>query len=184
MLSKVTSLSKNISTLPLNLTHSFLAIYLIKRRLYVLLRNKLDRAWNMFIKSCVENLNNSPNKGVGYLVPSLLHGVQADSMIRAALLATDKSHTPEPNYPQQIRLQKEYINSKNVLMPGAYVLLNIKDVPFFKSYDQQVSPSKLLNCGNSISLLFIQHPVSLCLEALNNLCNLCQLCWCFLKFSL
>ena len=105
----------------------------------------LDRAWNLHIADCVQNLNDSPNKGIGYLVPSLLHGVEADSMIRAALLTTNTSHTTEPNYPEQIRLQNEYISSKNVLMPGAYVMLAIKDDPFFKSYDQQVSFTFLLH---------------------------------------
>lgn len=108
-----------------------------------MLRTILDQAWNQHITEVVQNLNNSPNKGVGYLIPATLHGILADSSIRSALQTHNLSKPPEPSYTEQIQLEKDYLDSSNVLLPGDYVLLNLRDEPFFKSYDQQVSKKSM-----------------------------------------
>ena len=124
-------------------------IFLLKRRLYQLLRGTLSKNWPSRIQQICDDFNNTPLKRLGWLKPSDINS-SADSI---KVFEAKKVHNipilKEPSFQQQKVNQKSYeLNKRNSVQEGSYVLLDFKETPLFdKAFDTSVLFSK---CSHKI----------------------------------
>ena len=81
-------------------------IYLVKRRLYRILRSLLKDSWTTYLPQVVNNLNNTPNSAIGHLKPSEIKSHLDDSKI-------DDVNPPHfPSLDTLLKNEKKYKKNK------------------------------------------------------------------------
>lgn len=114
-------------------------IYLVKSRLFRLLRGKYSDDWPRYLHYVVEALNNRPLEKLGNLRPIDIKSPLDDVKVQKAQQEHHVEPFSEPSWDEQDRNQKEYDRNKQNLQPGDFVYLdNRKDV-FGKSFHIQVN---------------------------------------------
>ena len=115
-------------------------IYIIKRRLYMLLRGTLSKNWVARVQQICEEYNNTPQKRLGWLKPSDITTFVDSVRVTEAKKAHNIPILTEPSFKEQKTNQENYIKElKNKFQEGSYVLLDFKETPVFdKSFDSSV----------------------------------------------
>lgn len=119
------------------------AIYLVKIKLYKVLRSQLSQDWVKFLPIVVKALNDRPVKALGNVKPSSINSFLDDVKIREAQTKNNivQSYV-EPDYKTQNSNQSSYETSGNKFQLGTYVYLDFKQNTFDKSFDSQISTIK------------------------------------------
>ena len=105
------------------------AIFLVKRRLFRLLRALFTQDWPRYLPYVVRALNNSPNEAIGGLKPSSIKDRTDTPLI-------DNKIGFHPDIPFEIQAenQKKYMLKPHSLKVGDFVYLDFKPTTFKKSY--------------------------------------------------
>lgn len=126
------------------------AIYLVKLKLYKILRSELTQDWVQYLPIVVKALNDRPVKALGNVKPSSINSFLDDVKIREAQSTNKVNPYHEPDYESQNRNQAAYEASSNKFQLGAFVYLDFKQMTFDKSFDTQISI--LFMFANNLSL--------------------------------
>jgi hypothetical protein len=117
-------------------------VYLVKKRLWMLMRSKLTSNWPKYLQAIVDALNQRPLKRIGYLKPADINSDLDDIKVQQALSDHKIEPYRQPDWRTQEKNQTDYENStKNVLQVGTYVYADQKQQVFNKSFYIQVSCS-------------------------------------------
>ena len=108
------------------------AIYLVKRRLYRLLRSLLKDTWTAYLHQVVKNLNDTPNEAIGDLKPSDISSHEDDTKIENKIGLPDY-----PSIEQLTENEKKYKQNMKNLQIGDYVYADFPAKVFDKSFDVQ-----------------------------------------------
>jgi hypothetical protein len=114
------------------------AIYIIKKRLYMLLRGTLSHNWVDKITQIVEDYNNTPIKKLGWLTPNSIHSEYDSVKVEAAQKEFNIKPFREPNFHVQLENQQKYEKDKSKLQVNDFVYLDFNEKLFDKSFDVQV----------------------------------------------
>lgn len=114
-------------------------VYLIKKRLYLMMRSEISTDWPSFLPLVVNALNHKPVKALGNLSPSEINSEWDDVKVREAQVENNINVYHEPKWEIQNQNQKNYLESKKILQPGSYVYVDKKTEIFNKSFFAQVS---------------------------------------------
>jgi hypothetical protein len=117
------------------------AIYLIKKRLYMIMRSEVSTDWPKFLPSVVEALNEKPPKKLGNFSPSEINNELDDAKVHNAQKRNHVQVYEEPDWKQQDINQEDYLKSKNLLQIGQHVYLDKKITAFDKSFFSHVRKS-------------------------------------------
>jgi hypothetical protein len=120
-------------------------IFLIKRRLYMMMRSEVSTDWPKFLPLVVSALNKKPQKQLGNLSPSEITSELDDPKVRDAQRAENVHIYKEPSWEQQNENQEEYSNTNNPFQIGQHVYLDKKTEVFDKAFFAQVRPNKISN---------------------------------------
>lgn len=115
------------------------AIFLIKRKLFLLLRSETSDDWVANLPHVVSLLNKRHIQSLGNVPPEEIRSELDDVKIRSALAAEGKPIITTPNWKQQNLNQEKYEKSKNPFQVGQFVYVDKKVETFDKSYYSQVS---------------------------------------------
>jgi hypothetical protein len=113
-------------------------IYLIKRKLYMLLRGQLSHDWPKSIKLVVDSYNNTPIKKLGWLTPDSINNKIDSLKVRDAQRKYGIQVYHEPNFREQLQNLKIKKYEPNTFQVGDFVYLTFNEKLFDKSYDVQV----------------------------------------------
>ena len=115
-------------------------IYLVKKRLYMLLRGTLSKNWIEHLEKICDDFNNTPLKRLGWLKPSDINSLRDSIRVTEAKKANNVPILTEPSFQEQQKNQSTYeANPKNKIQLHSYVLLDFKETPVFdKSFDVSV----------------------------------------------
>ena len=108
------------------------AIYLVKRRLYRILRSLLKDNWAFYLSQVVKNLNNTPNSAIGNLKPSEINSHLDDEKIDKI-----KGVPQYPTLNELIGNETSYSKNKKNIQLGDYVYADFPSKLFDKSFDTQ-----------------------------------------------
>jgi len=122
----------------LNLIKAEHAIYLVKRKLYLLMRSEKTQNWVKLLPIAVGLLNKRPLKRIGNLAPGSINTMMDDIKVREAQQETCQPVYVEQNYKDQNKLQAEYEQSKNYQV-NDFVYLDYKEKTFSKSFNPKLS---------------------------------------------
>ncbi len=114
------------------------AIYIVKKKLYMLLRGTLSHDWVSSITKVVKSYNNTPNKKLGWLKPNTINSVIDSVQVEEAQKQHNIDVYREPNFKEQILNQEQYEKDSKSLQVGQYVYLDFDQKLFSKSFDVQV----------------------------------------------
>ena len=113
-------------------------IFVIKKRLYMLLRGILNQNWVQWVSKVVKDYNHTPLTKLGGIAPesinSEIDSVQVQEAQQKARLTVYK----EPSYKIQRENQIKYEKDPKKLQIGDYVYLSTNEELFSKSYDVKV----------------------------------------------
>lgn len=115
------------------------AIFVVKRKLFMMMRQKRSTNWPVFLKVVTDNLNLQPRPALGYMSPAQIQSPMDDPTVERA---KQRHHVPErtdPSAEEQKRNQDEFNKSDSPFKVGNYVYKNFLPQKFDKSYDTQVS---------------------------------------------
>jgi hypothetical protein len=114
------------------------AIYLVKRKLYLIMRSEKSKNWVKYLPIAVGLLNQRPLKKIGNLAPGSINTMFDDVQVREALEAQGKPLPEEPTWREQNKLQADYEKS-NDFQKNDFVYLDYKEKTFAKSFDPKIS---------------------------------------------
>ena len=114
-------------------------VYLVKKRLFMLMRSEISDDWPTFLPFVVDALNHKPIKALGGMSPSEINREWDDVKVREAQKKNLVKVYHEPKWEIQNENQKKYLDSKKPLQPGSYVYVDKKTEIFNKSFFAQVS---------------------------------------------
>lgn len=114
------------------------AIYLVKRKLYMIMRSEKSKNWVKYLPIAVKLLNERHVKKIGNLAPGNINSMFDDEKVRQAVKAQNAPQAEEPNWHEQNRLQAEYEKS-NGFQKNDFVYLDYKEKTFAKSFDLKIS---------------------------------------------
>lgn len=109
-------------------------IRIIKRLLYMQLRDNLSQNWPELLPKVVENYNNTPLKHLGYMKPNDIQTIADSLEVRNAQAKHNVVIYNEPNFRQQIQNQLDYTNKSTGFKVGDYVYANEEEKLFDKSF--------------------------------------------------
>jgi len=115
------------------------AIYLVKRKLYLIMRSEKSQNWVKYLPIAVNLLNQKPLKRNGNVAPGAVNTIFDDAKIREA---REKNHIKVPeelNYHEQNQLQANYEKSKGNFQVNDFVYLDYKEDTFAKSFNLKIS---------------------------------------------
>lgn len=125
--------------------YSEAGIYLVKKRLFMLMRSKLTTFWSKYLPDVVKALNERPLKRLGYLRPSDVSSPLDAVKVQEARRNHNIKVYEEPDWRTQEKNQKAYeSDSKNVFQKGTFVYADDPQRPFKKSFHYQVRPKNYL----------------------------------------
>lgn len=110
-------------------------IFLVKKKLYMLLRGILSQNWASRLQKVVEQLNHTPLKRLGWLSPESITNIADSVKVNEAKAQKNIKIYKEPTYDQQRKNKKLYKGDINV---GDYVYLDFDEKLFDKSYNVSV----------------------------------------------
>ena len=113
-------------------------IYLIKRRLYMMMRSEVSTDWPQFLPLVVDSLNKKHIKQLGNISPSEINSDLDDVKIRDAQKLNNVSVYQEPSWKQQNMNQENFSSSGNAFQVGQHVYMDKKTEVFDKSFFAQV----------------------------------------------
>lgn len=110
-------------------------IYLVKRRLYMLLRSKLSKNWVKYLPMVIQSLNNLPIKKLGFLKPKNIVSEKSSVYVDKALEKYSIMKVKQPTFEEQ--LQNEHFDSVNfkTFKIGDYVYKQFNVKLFEKKYN-------------------------------------------------
>lgn len=95
-------------------------VYLIKKKLYTILRAKVTDNWVKYLPSVVGALNHKPIKALGYRSPAEINSSWDDVKVRKSQKEENLEVYHEPNWQDQNKNQSKYLASKTPLKPGKF----------------------------------------------------------------
>jgi hypothetical protein len=113
-------------------------IYLIKRRLYMMMRSEVSTDWPRFLPLVVDALNQKHIKLLGNISPSEINSELDDVKVRDAQQQNNVTFYQEPSWKQQNKSQKNFPRSGSSFQVGQHVYLDKKTEVFDKSFFAQV----------------------------------------------
>jgi len=115
------------------------AIYVVKRKLFMMLRQFLSKDWVKYLPTVTESLNLQPRPALGYLSPSQVTSPFDDPTLERAKRLHHVPERKEPSVEEMIKNQKDFDKSNSAFKPGSFVYKNFLPNSFDKSYDTQVN---------------------------------------------
>lgn len=110
-------------------------IRIIKRLLYMQLRDKLSQNWPELLPQIIESYNNTPLEHLGYLCPNDIQE-EADSLnVQKNQKEYNIKVYNEPTFHEQNKNQYSLKQQKNNLEVGDYVYVDLNEKLFDKSFD-------------------------------------------------
>ena len=113
-------------------------IYLIKRRLYMMMRSEVSTDWPRFLPLVVDALNQKHIKLLGNISPSEINSELDDVKVRDAQQQNNVTFYQEPSWKQQNESQENFPRSGSSFQVGQHVYLDKKTEVFDKSFFAQV----------------------------------------------
>jgi hypothetical protein len=113
-------------------------IYIVKKKLYMLLRGTLNQDWVTQILNVVKSYNETPIKKLGWLKPDEIHSEIDSVKVDKARQENNVQVYSEPSFEEQRTNQNEYEKNPKNLQVGQYVYLDFDQKLFSKSFDVQV----------------------------------------------
>ena len=114
------------------------AIYLVKRKLYMIMRSEKSKNWVKYLPIAVKLLNERPVQKIGNLAPITINSMFDDQKVRTAVKAQNVPKVEEPTWREQNQLQAEYEKSSG-FQKNDFVYLDYKEKTFAKSFDLKIS---------------------------------------------
>ena len=114
------------------------AIYLVKRKLYRMMRQQMDDNWPKYLNLVVDGLNETPRKNSGFVAPAEINSLADGVKIFNVRKELGIKVYQEPDYQTQNANQEFYETSLSKFQVGTYVYLDNKSTSFTKSFDTQV----------------------------------------------
>ena len=115
------------------------AIYLVKRKLYLIMRSERSKNWVKYLPVAVNLLNKRPLKRNGNLSPGSVNSIYDDVKVREARKNHNITEPTELNYHDQNKLQANYEKSKKNFQVNDFVYLDYKEDTFAKSFNPKIS---------------------------------------------
>ena len=106
------------------------AIFLVKRKLFRLMRILLTKDWPKYLSYIVRSLNNTPNKAIGGLKPSAIQSRKDTPLIDHRI-----GFHPDTSFEIQAEQQKKYEENATKLQVGSYVYVNYPATALEKSFN-------------------------------------------------
>lgn len=119
-------------------------IFLVKSRLFRLLRHKLSEDWVRYLPSVTENLNKRILPRLGYLSPSMISSPINDVDVQKARKKNNIHVPTQPSWQEQNENQKKYEASNSPFQKNQFVYLDEPQKVFNKSFHVQVNFFTLL----------------------------------------
>lgn len=113
-------------------------IRIIKRLLYLQLRDKLTQNWPAILPDVVKSYNNTPLKHLGNLKPNDINSIADSLSVRKAQMKNNVEVYKEPNFNEQIANQSNYLKQPSSFKTGDYVYIDLEEKLFDKSFDIKV----------------------------------------------
>jgi len=142
------SLKAWLNSMGILLTYKFLnnkanfsehGIFLVKNRLFKLLRYKVSDDWVKYLPYVVAALNKRPLESIGFLTPDDIHSEFDNTKVQESQKKAHSEPYREPDWQTQQKLQQEYEKSpKNKFQVGTFVYLDNPQDVFQKSFHVQV----------------------------------------------
>ena len=114
------------------------AIFIIKKRLYMMMRGMLKQNWVDYLEQVVKDYNHTPLDKLGGIAPENIHSEIDSVMVANAQKRANIKIYKEPSYKEQNENQKSYESSLTNLQVNDYVYLLSNEDVFAKSYDVKV----------------------------------------------
>lgn len=120
------------------------AVYLVKRKLYLIMRSENSKNWVKYLPIAVGLLNNRPVKRIGNLAPGSINSMFDDIRVREAVKTQGSSTIEkEPTWREQNQQQANYEHHSKGFQRNDFVYLDYKEKTFAKSFDEKISTIKL-----------------------------------------
>jgi hypothetical protein len=114
------------------------AIYLVKRKLYMIMRSENSKNWVKYLPVAVKLLNERPVKRIGNLAPASINSMFDDVKVREAQKLQKQIGPEEPTWREQNTLQAKYEKSPG-FQKDDFVYLDYKEDTFAKSFNPKIS---------------------------------------------
>lgn len=120
-------------------------IRIIKRLLYMQLRDTLSQNWPELLPKVVENYNNTPLQHLGYLKPNdIKHDVDSFKVQEAQSKHNFKTFK-EPGLIEQKSNEKKYLENSHSFKVGQYVYADLEEKLFDKSFHIKVGQRTIIS---------------------------------------
>lgn len=114
-------------------------IYIVKRRLFMLLRGTLSKNWVTELPKICNSLNNTPLRRLGWLKPSDINNILDSAKVNESKEKFGIPILTEPSFQQQKENQVNYeANKKNLYQVNSYCYVDMNSSLFDKSYNVSV----------------------------------------------
>ena len=124
------------------------AIYLVKRKLYRMMREQMDDKWPNYLNIVVDGLNEIPRKKLGFVAPAEINSLADGAKVFEARKTLVIKVYQEPDYHTQNDNQTAFEESLSKFQVGTFVYLDNKATSFTKSFDTQVCFFRIRILGN------------------------------------
>ena len=115
------------------------SIFLVKRKLYLILQSEHTNNWPKYIKTVVQHLNEASVPKLGGVSPIEINSFLDDYKIRDAQLANSITPVTGPTIIERRENEKSYKEKKTALQLGDLVYLDEKETAFTNQYKRKVS---------------------------------------------
>jgi len=119
-------------------------MFLVKRKLYMLLRSKLSKNWIKYIQVVAKNLNNLPIKKLGFLKPNDITSEKSSVFVHNEKEKYKVQSLNQPTFKDQQENQAQYEQNEKHLQKGDYVYKQFDVKMFDKKYNIAVKEQILL----------------------------------------
>lgn len=113
-------------------------IFLVKKKLYLILQSEQTNNWPLYIKTVVKHLNEAQVPKLGYVSPIEINSFLDDYKIRDAQAENGITPVRAPTILERRENEKKYASEKNVLQLKDLVYLDQKETAFTKQYTRKV----------------------------------------------
>lgn len=114
-------------------------IYLVKRKLYLILQSEHTTNWPLYLNKVVEHLNEMLVPKLGNIAPIEINSFMDDYKIRDAQKEHSIKPVSAPSFEERRQNEKDYSNASNVLQLDDLVFLDLKETAFTKQFNKKVS---------------------------------------------
>lgn len=113
-------------------------IFLVKKKLFMLLRSELSENWVKYIKLVVNSMNKTPIKKLGYLAPNDISSERDSVSVDIRKRELNISSESYPTFEEQNQLSASYQDTTKNLKKGDYVYKQYNEKLFDKKYNVSV----------------------------------------------